>query len=57
MSFTSYIVIVIAIGKAARVNRMLQVGAADVELRLAVGIAVGVSSIAVGVAARLLVKL
>ena len=30
---------------------MLQVGAADVELRLAVGIAVGVSSIAIGVAA------
>ena len=51
MSFTSCTVVVIAAGEAARVNRMLQVGAADVELRLAAGVAAGVSGIATGVAA------
>ena len=48
MSFTSYTVIVFTTGRAARVNRILQAGAAEVKLRLAAGIAAGVSGITVG---------
>jgi hypothetical protein len=43
---------VIAIGRAAVVNRMLQVGAADVKLRLAAGEAAVVSCNTAGRSSR-----
>ena len=51
LSFTSYIVVVIAVGGAVVVNGVLQVGAADVELRLAAGEAARVSYSSAGIAA------